>query len=281
VVYSLTVEEPEELEPVERWTLPGSVTGYTPPLPSCFERGRDYAWTLRAHREEGPGDWAEPRLFAIAAAPSAEDVAAAIEVLELLGARSRSGAGMEREPMRTLHASLPADARGGVPVRSASAAIDAGVAEAHLKVAGEVRTIDPDDPGGRPRIWGRGRVEQVFGQNLFPFGEVACQHPDSGVRYGLSVIDVDWGSAADACPAGTWVCRRDELAACDTVRDDDSSDYFACDGSSVNRNDDSHLGWLADDDVVGLGRGGTFSEDGSINTVPLNCSSLPVWCCWQ
>jgi hypothetical protein len=296
------------VEVVRRWTLPGSATGYTPPLATCLDRGHAYAWTLRPHYESGPSGWAEPKLFAIAAAPSEQEIAAALEVLEALGVLEEEAARgrldhedvtdaerAEAAATRALSAStaaseldpeldLPAASRGGVPKKSA-AAITAGNPNAHLKVSGEVRTIDPDDPTGPSRLWGNGRVEQIYGTlfNLPGTGdiEIPCYH--DGVHYGLSRQVVDWGSAAAACPAGTWVCKADEITACNTVRPDHPFwDHLDCDGGTVSVAEEDHRGWLADEASVpsDLTLGTYRPESGAVSNAP-TCKSYPVWCCWN
>lgn len=294
-VYQVPVDAAGTADPevVRQWTLPGSATGYTPPLSSSLERGASYAWTLRARRGDNVGTWAAPRFFEIPAAPSQEELAAALEVLaahlratgssafDALAVRdaTRSEASTEADRSRE-HidggggAPVPAPATppsGGV-VRRASAAIAAGNPNALLKVAGEVRTIDPDDPDGPARIWGSGRVDEVYGRpSLSPPFEAPCEL--DGIHYGLSHDAVEWGSAAAACPAGTWVCRGDQIAPCNTLRPDGAVDGRGCDGTAFNATESQHLGWLAD--AVRY-----FNENGGSATASA-CWNLPVWCCWD
>ena len=113
------------------------------------------------------------------------------------------------------------------------------------------------------------------------FIEIACFH--DGVQYGLSKHAVDWGSAAAVCPAGTWVCRADEIAACDTVRPDNASlDYRNCSGGAVGAGGGEHPGWLADEGTssVDLTEGRFLTESGSVANAE-TCWSFPVWCCWN
>jgi hypothetical protein len=70
--------EPEENEPLFAVELPGSATSWTPAGSLCLERGRAYAWRLRADDLLGQGPWSSSLLFRIAggeaeeAGPSAE-----------------------------------------------------------------------------------------------------------------------------------------------------------------------------------------------------------------
>jgi hypothetical protein len=287
------------LEVVRHWILPGPATGYTPPLASCLDRGHAYAWTIRPHDDDGPGGWAEPKLFVIAAVPSEEEIAAALEVLAARGllahenvtSARRMQVAAERAPSRdvsvaTARAALErATTSGGGVLRKAAAAITAGNPNAKIRVSGEVRTIDPQDPTGPSRLWGNGRVEEIYG-TLFDLPgigeiEIPCYH--GGVHYGLSKQIVDWGSAAAACPAGTWVCKADEIAACNTARPDHLFwDYLDCDGSSVSVAEDEHQGWLANEGSApaDLTVGTYRSESGAASNAP-TCRNLPVWCCWD
>jgi hypothetical protein len=104
---------------------------------------------------------------------------------------------------------------------------------------------------------------------------------NAGIKFGLSGTAVDWGSAADACTIGTWVCTEAErgLAACDTARPNLASDYANCTGAGVDSNSNQHIGWLADRGT-GNASGRWVAEDGS-NDSAAPCFSLPVWCCWD
>jgi hypothetical protein len=200
------------------------------------------------------------------------------------GAAARTPSREGSASMATPELDRPAAARGGV-LRKSAPAITAGNPNAHLKVSGEVRTIDPDDPTGPSRLWGNGRVEEIYGM-LFDLPgtgeiEIPCYH--EGVHYGLSRQVVDWGSAAAACPAGTWVCKADEIAACNTARPDHPFwDHLDCDGSAVSVAEEDHRGWLADEASVpsDLTVGTYRPESGTVSNAP-TCRSYPVWCCWN
>ena len=64
--------------------LPGRTTSWTPGLADCFEPGEQYVWFVRAVLDANTGEgteWSAPRFFEVAAAPSAEELERAIEVI--------------------------------------------------------------------------------------------------------------------------------------------------------------------------------------------------------
>ena len=71
VVYRLG-EEGEEPEPVLRETFAGSVSGWTPSLDRCLERGGQYAWSVRAVGQAEASEWSPPSLFQVTAPTEAE-----------------------------------------------------------------------------------------------------------------------------------------------------------------------------------------------------------------
>jgi hypothetical protein len=153
-------------------------------------------------------------------------------------------------------------------------------APAQVTVAGEVRTVDPN---GEARLWGRGRPGTgVYPKAITP-GTHYCVNPDTGVKFGLSTAWVDWGAAAEACPSGTWVCRLQDLVACNTARPDTDADEQKCDGSYENWAADNHYGWVADVSASPSTPGWShaFSESGSTLTTGAGCRGYPVWCCWN
>ena len=80
VVYRLG-EDGEEARPVLRETFAGSVSGWTPSLSRCLERGGQYAWSVRAVSRRQPSDWSSPSLFEVAAGPSEVEFDAAVAVV--------------------------------------------------------------------------------------------------------------------------------------------------------------------------------------------------------
>jgi len=151
-----------------------------------------------------------------------------------------------------------------------------------ITVVGEVRTVDEI---ANPRLWGKGRP------NTKRYGTAGVESGlciAGSIDYGLSFNVVDWGSAADACPAGTWVCSIDDLksggmpySACNTARPDTIVDEMTCDGTGLNAVGSSHRGWLADTHATETYTGYTYSEALDISNVfsSLSCESRPVWCC--
>jgi hypothetical protein len=111
VVYELTgpsgeLEDRAAKDPhlVLEKRFPAGVHGWTPSLDQCLDRGASYAWSLRALSEEAPGAWSEPRLFRVAASPSAADVERALDVLRLF----RESQGLEdRASSRPSDPALP------------------------------------------------------------------------------------------------------------------------------------------------------------------------------
>jgi hypothetical protein len=155
----------------------------------------------------------------------------------------------------------------------AGAAAALAQADATLTVEGEIRTIDSD---GDPRLWGRGRPYT----NVYTTEESTGEDCQSGdVVFGLSHHIVDWGSAADACPAGTWVCDLWEIPwGCDTDRPDSNQDYMSCSGASVDVLPDRHVGWVARPHQESLHWGNVVFEYAAYGSWK-SCNSLPVWCC--
>ena len=272
VVYRVG-EEGEDAEPVLRQNLPAPAYSWTPALESCLERGRQYAWSVRTIGRKQASAWSAPSLFEVAAGPTEAEYEKALEVVQqhLREASSTLNAAQER-PV----ASRPRPGWLDFVPRAAPVAPTVGSAgntAARLTVDGEVRTTDSS---GAPLIWGRGRpgviVYPQVGTGSF------CSNGLSN-RFGLSSVMVDWGSAADGCPVGTWVCRRSDVVACNTTRPDSSEDAWECDATPIDRDENAHIGWVAEMDFSDLVRGRIFSEtgfEGSAGT----CATLAVWCCW-
>ncbi len=277
VVYRLG-EEGEEARPVLGETFAGSASSWTPSLDRCLERGGQYAWSVRAVGRKEASEWSVPSLFEVASGPSESEFEEALELVrQYLGGDTIGGAGVSAEGAEPVGPRQVEDV--GVLAGVADVAIDQGhepsvrglesVGVAALTVAGEVRTVTSSDA---PRLWGKGREGTVR------YGNLGGLCTNGSVRFGLSKIAVEWGSAADACPAGTWVCTNAErgFAACNTIRADSSADGLDCDGSTFNWLPSGHFGWVADDwgEIEGL----VWRENGGAWSVRV-CSSLPVWCC--
>jgi hypothetical protein len=148
---------------------------------------------------------------------------------------------------------------------------DVGVA---ITVEGEVRTVDSS---GAARLWGKGRVGVVMWlQDTEP--PTLCRNGDIG--YGLSNVAVDWGSAAEACPLGTWVCTLEERGdeTCYTLRNRTLSWGWDCSGEVVA---EPYDGWVADAWYLAAPWGRTQAE--GIGSGRPACETYPVWCCvdWE
>jgi hypothetical protein len=131
-------------------------------------------------------------------------------------------------------------------------------------------------PPGAGHLWGRGRP----GTKIWGPGDLLCVNGTT--IYGLSYVAVSWGSAADACPQGTWVCTRAErgTGACNTSRSDGGCDGLTCTGACMDFLENRHYGWTADQ-VTTL-QGWAISElGGAADEDHLTCEGLPVWCCTE
>jgi hypothetical protein len=291
-VYRLDAAGDVEPEPLLSRRIEGRALSWTPELEGCPARGERHAWTVRAVTAEGVTEWSEPLFFTVESGPSEDELSWALEILRrhtdggageaaIVSARAEQS---RADTARAPRSARPNETREGGVVRASSALV-AGRPWAQLKVAGEVRTIDPADDT-RSRLWGTGRVaaNQVYGEKFLNF-EFACEH--EGVRFGLSEVLVDWGSAPAACPAGTWVCKGaevglGELVACDTERPDTSWDFLSCDGGGLDREPNGHVGWLAEGGIYnGLPVYGLMMTEYGTTNVSETCSSAPVWCCWE
>lgn len=258
-------------EPVLSHEVPVAALAWTPPIDQCLENGRSYGWTVRARTGEDFSDWAAPLLFRPGpfsdwGAPASEPAG---KGPELVPGRQRSSG-----PVLDEVVSKEVD---GAPGPTPRVAAVAGNTEARMTVDGEVRTVDED---GDPRLWGRGRP--AVDLYLRPIVNEPCVNFDAGgVQYGLSNVIVEWGSAADACPAGTWVCEPSEVAACDTSRpDDDDLDALGCDGGWIDFAADDHRGWTARK-ASGSFHGIAVGESTGGGVGWPTCIHYPVWCCWK
>lgn len=156
---------------------------------------------------------------------------------------------------------------GGLPLASNQAVS----AEPAITATGEIRTVDL---ANESRSWGKGRPGATMYLTAGNNGPSLCRNGDIG--FGRSNAAVGWGSAAEACPSGSWVCTRAERGsdACDTFRPDNQSS-MTCTGVYSS----SHLGWLADAvSETFIGMGVAMGEDGAEYEVP-TCSAISVWCC--
>ncbi len=59
--------------------IPAAALSWTPSSPNCLERGKRYAWLVRA--VEGDAGWSKPRWFEIRQAPALEEVEEALDTL--------------------------------------------------------------------------------------------------------------------------------------------------------------------------------------------------------
>lgn len=267
-------DQGEESGPVLRVQISGPASGWTPELERCLQRGQRYAWSLRSLGDP-PSAWSEPRLFEVAGGPTEEEFQYALGIVRDYLADHRGYDSPEQRP-----AVVEEGPDGSAP----PAPSEAGASEpepislnlaATASVEGEVRSVDSL---GQPRLWGRGRPDtEIFGDPS-KFGGACLK---GTTFFGLSRTAVDWGSAADACPEGTWVCRFGELGPCDTNRPDGvQSDYMGCDGTLLDFPDDQHEGWIADAASNSKVSGTTYMETYTTLSNQRTCRAYPVWCCW-
>ncbi len=127
--------------------LPAGATAWQPELADGLDPGADYVWFVRAvtDAETGEGsEWSEPRFFEVAAAPSAEQVRQAMDLLERWQAANDSGSLVLPSAAATDPVSVPA-AAAAVAADSGSGA---GVSGKSVPTAvAAVRGSSPDPTG--------------------------------------------------------------------------------------------------------------------------------------
>jgi hypothetical protein len=154
-----------ELEPVSALAveLPAGASSWTPPADGCLAPGERYAWSVRAQIAGGLTAWSEALLFEIAAAPTAAELQAALEVVQRYLGTARVG-----EPMV---GRAEADI---VPTR-AVAATESPESQAEGKAPREAPA------GGGPATAVRGEVPDAVGETYGVRG--LSNSPDgAGVR---------------------------------------------------------------------------------------------------
>jgi hypothetical protein len=100
-VYSVSRDGEPAAEPVLSVRLPAGARTWTPSLDRCLERSGRYAWSLRELERGGDrtGPWSEPMLFEVAAAPTIEEVEAALDTLRRYRESVSSEAESEADPV--------------------------------------------------------------------------------------------------------------------------------------------------------------------------------------
>ena len=105
VVYKIPrATEQDEVALVLSLALPGSAHGFTPSLDGCLERGRRYAWSVRAKSASQQGEWSQASLFEVAAAPSIAEVEEALRILRRYVGPAREETAL-KEPVQASQAS--------------------------------------------------------------------------------------------------------------------------------------------------------------------------------
>ena len=146
-----------------------------------------------------------------------------------------------------------------------------------LEVRGEIRSTDST---GQNRLWGKGRpgISTVTDYSGFN-----CT--DGGHRFYVSNTMVSWGSAAQACPAGTWVCTAAERGTTECSPNGVSESYVDCAGASHDAKQNGNFGlyefipaWVADADGSNHLDGKVVRLNGWVTSAH-GCNYRPVWCC--
>ena len=172
-------------------TVPGRASAWTPEAFDCFTPGERYVWFVRAVMDaEGArsSEWSEPRFFEVAAAPSAEELERAIEVIRRWDAANGDGSLI-----------LSSDAvAGAVPVAAAVSDADsdtdsdAGSAAPKSVITGTaaIRGEQPDFSGetygvvginASPDGAGIGASNVTGGPDLVLDGAVPAEFTEAGV----------------------------------------------------------------------------------------------------
>lgn len=89
VVYRLTADG-EEADAALRKRFTAPIEGWTPSVGDCLERGRVYAWAVRAVGPEGESAWSAATLFRVARGPSDAELERALDVVRESMETSRS-----------------------------------------------------------------------------------------------------------------------------------------------------------------------------------------------
>lgn len=275
--------------------LPRGATSWTPPAGSCLEPKNVYGWSIRAVDAKGEGKWSDAVLIRTKAPLSPSFNTGHIGPFEAIPNSDLSQANRDELVLDNDQILTPPAMTGGTsqatrvlpkpgselePSPVSKASIDGpttkstyagSTASSGLKINGQILTVDEQ---GSPRVWGRAREDNT----VYITGSGFPCFNNQGNKFGLSRMAVDWGSAREACPAGTWVCGLFELLSCNTARPDDAIDGLACDGSVLNFDSAQHRGWTIQSSTDHSGI--AWREDGG--AVGSNvCTSLPVWCCWD
>lgn len=129
VVYGVTPEDEVGPRPIVSTRLPRGAQSWTPPIGSCLDPGGSYAWSLRSVMEEGAGDWSEPALFEVRAAPSVREVEAALTTLRRFLDGAEAGGDGEPAGSETAAELASRAARRDAPERETRAGRRSGIGE--------------------------------------------------------------------------------------------------------------------------------------------------------
>jgi len=128
-------------------TVPGGASGWTPSADQCLEPGTRHVWFVRAAYEVASsevlevGEWSEGRYFAIPAAPSTDEVARALGVIQRYVAEGGELATIGERPVTA-------------PAASPSSAAGHGSRGTLKSVPGAAAAIRGDNPDGGGESYG-------------------------------------------------------------------------------------------------------------------------------
>ena len=143
----------ESAQVVLRRQVAAGASSWTPGRAECLASGREYAWVVRA---AGPdSEWSSPLYFRVASAPSAEEVAAALALLERWRASQESNANGSGSGGRA--AAGPAGVHG--PAKAAGGSPRAPLVSGASAIHGEM----PDTSGAAFGVFGVSHSAQGAG----------------------------------------------------------------------------------------------------------------------
>ncbi len=267
------IEGAEEPELLFTRRVEGSATSWSPSRAECLAAGGSYGWTVRPLAAEGGNEaaaWAEPLRFRVAGAPSEEEVAMALAVLERWGRTRPGGAGAAA-------AASPPSAPPTRPARRSAARGDLGTLEA--PIATGVAAIRGENPDASGSAFG------LFGISHSPAGAgVVARNESAGADL---VLDGEGNGATDtllrqdsldrpsANPesfdfrnsgSGALTLKVDGVDVVTTATDQDSLGALSCPAGTIVRRNAAGTAWECGGDadtLAGLACGiGQIAEVG-------------------
>ncbi len=244
-------------------SISGRAMAWTPEAADCFAPGDSYGWFVRAVTDADTGDgseWSQPRFFEVAAAPSADELERAVEVL-----RRWEAANGDASPILS-SAAAPAAASTSFPVSGSGT----GSGSTHLKsvITGTaaIRGLQTDFTGetygvvgvsASPDGAGIGAANVTGGPDLVLDGAVPAEISEAGIDRssasaetfsftntggGGMMLDIDGvevvTTATDQDAVGALSCASGEVAKYNgsawNCAPDDGTTYSAGTGMSLS-----------------------------------------------